>query len=58
MGEIILIDSLTKVTSFNSNKSYNFRIFNSEKVGVDGDVKLSKAIALTTLFCRRYIGVV
>ena len=53
-GEIMLTDSYTNVSSFSSNKSYNLRIFKSEKIGVDGDVKLLKAIALTTFFCRRY----
>ena len=34
---------------------YNLRIFTSEKIGVDGEVKDLGAIALTTFFCRRYI---
>ena len=53
----MLIDSYINVSSFDSNKSYSFSIFNSEK-GVDGDVKLLKAIALTTFFFRRYLGLV
>ena len=52
----MLTDSYTNESSFNSNKSYNLRIVNSEKIGVDGDVKLLKAIALKTFFCRKYIG--
>ena len=51
----MLSDSQTNESSFNSNK-YNLRIFNSEKIGVDEHEKLLKAIALTTFFCRRYIG--
>ena len=58
VGEIKLTDSYTKVSSLRLNKSYNLRIFKSEKIGVDGDVKLLKAIALIAFFCRRYIGLV
>ena len=53
IGEIKLTDSYTKVSSLRLDKSYNLRIFNTEKIGVDGDVKFLKAIALTTFFCRR-----
>jgi len=54
--EFLLTDSCTKVWSFKSNKSYNLRIFKSEKILLDGNVQLLKAIALTTFFWRRYIG--
>ena len=58
VGEIKLIDSCTKTSSLRWNKSYNLRIFKSEKIGVNGEVEFLKAIALTTFFCRRYIGLV
>ena len=57
-GEILLADSYTKVSSFNSNKSYNFRIFKSEIIEVDGDLKLLKAMARTNFFCKRYIDLI
>ena len=49
-GEIFLTDSMTKVRSFKSNKSYNLRIYKSEKIEAEGDVKLLTAIALTICF--------
>ena len=57
-GEILLTDSYTKVSSFNSSKSCNIRIFRSEKIEVDGDLKLLKAMARTTFLCKKYIGLI